>query len=425
MEKVEMADRPRLDAAMAWLRLSVTLVSGLSVLPPAVLGQELVVLWIAAVAYAAMVILLQPYRLCSPRLWWALTGTIDWMLISAAIVMGGGLQSDFYVLYFVLVFGSSVRFGLREAVACGLMTSVSYLGLMLLISVDGSTVLPVAALRMGYLMTMAVGCGLLAREADRATRTDISFEAEQSAVRDLAAALSSELASPLAAASGLVDILLDPATGPLSLQQRTLLGGLDGNIEQAGGLARNLVASERIERGQHGFNPCLGDLNGVVQRVVNSLARLAEAKGVGLVLSLTPALPVVSFDARWLEQALGNVLRNAMQFTPDHGAIRVSTFASKDWLSVEVWNSGAAIPSSLESILFGKFVRYEKSRSIGLGLYVAKRIVDLHGGGISAGNAADGVVVTFKLPCPARQPSLVALPGDTSWSLRRDPALAS
>ena len=422
---METADRPRLDTAMAWIRLWVTLVSGLSVLPPAVLGSELIVLWIAAIAYALLVILLRPHRFCSARVWWALTGFIDWTLISVAIVLSGGLHSDFYVLYFVLVFGSSVRFGLREAVLCGLGTSLFYLGLMLIVAIDVAAVLPVVALRMGYLMTMAVGCGLLARAADRETRADVSHEAEQSAVRDIAATLSRELSNPLSAASALIDILLDPATGSLSPQQRALVCGLDGSIENAGGLARNVVASERLERGQHGFSPGFADLNSTVHDVVNSFARLAEAKAVGLVLNLTPALPLVRFDARWLQQALGNVLRNAVQFAPRKGALRVSTLCSRGWVSIEVWDSGAAIPSDLEPNLFAKFVRDHGSRGIGLGLYVAKRIVELHGGTIAAGNAADGVVVTLSLPCPAQQPSLVALPGDASWTLRGDPLPAS
>jgi len=418
-----MTSRSRLDRATAWLRLAMTLISALVVLTPPTVGPVLGLLWLTAVAYAAILTLGRP-RFISERIWWALTGMIDWTLISTAIVLSGGLSSELYVLYFVLAFGSSVRFGLRESVLCGASTALTYFLLMFAVTPSGVAVFPVVALRMGYLMAIAVGSGLLAREADRATRADVSHEAEQSAVRGVAGALSHELINPLAAASGLVEILLDTSSGPLSVQQRTLLSGLDGHIEHAHGLVRNVVTAERLERGHYGYRPTLGDINGSVQGAVNDLIRLAEARQIGVVLTLAPSLPMTAFDAPLIHHALSNILSNALQFTPSQGAVRVSSALSRGRLVIETWNSGGSISGHIARTLFGKYVR-DRSRGIGLGLYVAKLIVDLHGGELGACNAADGVTVTLSLPCTSHHPNLLAAPDDSAWALRRDPALAS
>lgn len=412
-----------LDRATAWLRLGMILISGVSILSQAGLSQALVQLWLGAVAYSSVILVSGCPKSLSPSLWWMATGTIDWALISAAVVLDGGLASDFYVLYVVLAFGTSVRFGMREAILCGASTAVSYCLIVLAIAEPGATVFPLVALRMGYLMAISVGSGLLAREADRVTRADVSHQAEQIAVRDVAAALSHELINPLAAASGLVEILFDPATGGLSAQQRTLLCGIDGNVEHAHALVRNVVAAERIERGQHGFHASLGDLNTCVQKVVNDFSRLAEARGVGLVVHLTSGLPVVPFDGTLLEHALRNVLGNALEFTPADGAVRVSTAHDAGDLAVEVWNSGGSLSTKVARNPFAKFAR-DRSRGIGLGLYVAKCIAELHGGKIAACNAADGVTVTLRLPCPKQEPHLLAA-SDEAWDLDSDAALAN
>lgn len=410
---------------MSWLRLSVVLLASLSVTDPLASREALGGLWLTGVTYAALVIAARPQRFVSARVWWGLTGMIDWLLISAGIVLDGGVRSDLYLLYFVLAFGAGVRFGLAQAVFCGLGTALSYFVLMLIVSADPGAVVATVAMRGGYLTAIAFGCGLLAREADRHTRAELTRRAEEVAARGIASALSGELRNPLAAASGLVDILLHPSTGELSAHQRALLAGVEGNIERAGNLVRNLIDAERIERETHGFNLRLADLNASVRRAVEPFARQVEGKGIGLVLNLGPSLPLASVDTGWLDQALRNVLVNAVQLTPERGALRLSTVQRGDALVIEVWNSGSALSPRLAPVVFKKFVRDSQSRGVGLGLYVTKSIIDLHGGTISARNAAGGVAVAIELPCRSQTPSLIPVVDAEAWALQRHPALST
>jgi len=424
MSGSEEGTRAQLDGAMSWLRMAVVLLASLSVTDPLASREALAGLWLAGVTYAALVIAARPQRFVSARVWWGLTGMIDWLLISIGIVLDGGARSDLYLLYFVLAFGAGVRFGLAQAVFCGLGTALSYFGLMLLVSDAPGAIAATIAMRGGYLATIAFGCGLLAREAERHTRAELARQAEEVATRGIASALSGEIRNPLAAASGLIDIALHPSTGPLTVQQRTLLMGVDGNIERAGNLVRNLIDAERIDSGTHGFSPRLADLNASVRRAVDPLARQLEAKQIGLLLNLTPSLPLTTIDTAWLDQALRNILINALELTPERGALRLSTAKSGESLVVEVWNSGSAVSPRLAPVLFKKFVRDSQSRGVGLGLYVTKAIVDLHGGQIAARNVADGVAFVIEIPCGQQQPSLIPVVDSDAWELRRHPALA-
>ncbi len=367
--------------------------------------------WGFALAHAVAVLIGEPYRYAPIIVWEVVSGVIDWCFITAAIVATGVEHSDLYVLYFLSVLSIALRFGLREVIVAGVGTAAAYVGLVMATATDWTPALQTAGTRMGYVMLFAVGSGVLAREANRQLRARVKEGAQRRAVEEVTATVSHDLRNPLAAITGLVEILLDSAPETLSLDQRHLLHRINANSQQMANLVNNLVDAELIEHGQQAFRPAAADLNAVVRHVVEAQAHQAEVKQIGLVLDLSPHLPLVTLDSGMIERLVANLLHNAVKFTPENGAIRVSTRRHDARVDIEVWNSGAPIPPALKTLMFEKFTRDKDSKGVGLGLYICKSIVALHGGTLAVHNAPDGgVTIAAELPltavaAPARAPA--------------------
>jgi signal transduction histidine kinase len=371
--------------------------------------------WCGVFVYAVAVLLAAPYRRLPTTVWQVASGFVDWGFITLAIVVTGVERSELYVLYFLSVLSIALRFGLREVVIAGVGTVAAYFGLVAATASDWSAAFQVAGTHMGYILLFAVGSGVLAREAKRQQRARLKGEARRRALEEVTATVSHDLRNPLAAITGLVEILLDAAPETLSFDQRALLHRIDANTQQMNNLVSNLLDAALIERGQQAFRPAPIDLNVVVRRVVEAQAHQAEVKQIGLVLDLSSHLPLVTLDSGMIERLVANLLHNAVKFTPESGAIRVSTRQGDAHVDVEVWNSGAHIPEALQATMFEKFARDDTSSGAGLGLYICKVIVALHRGTIAVHNVAGGGVAAvagfpvsmpdLRSPTPATSPA--------------------
>jgi signal transduction histidine kinase len=113
----------------------------------------------------------------------------------------------------------------------------------------------------------------------------------------------------------------------------------------------------------------------------------AEAQGVQILVQADPHLPEVSVDPERIAQVLGNLVANALRYTPVHGKIRLSAHTEQDKTILEVQDSGTGIATEDLPHIFNRFYRGSKSRQpngeAGLGLAIAKSLVEAHGGRIS------------------------------------------
>jgi diguanylate cyclase len=126
----------------------------------------------------------------------------------------------------------------------------------------------------------------------------------------------------------------------------------------------------------------------------------AAAKGVRLASHLPPKLLFVLADRSRLRQVLSNLLNNALKFTPSEGTIEVSLRRDAGRAMLRVRDSGAGIPSELLPHIFDRFRQVETTGSyrtsgLGLGLSIAKQLVDLHGGTIEAASEGEGQGAEF------------------------------
>jgi histidine kinase len=130
------------------------------------------------------------------------------------------------------------------------------------------------------------------------------------------------------------------------------------------------------------------------------MGRQFQDKGVSLDLSIPNDLSPISADEDRLRQILLNLLSNALQYTPAGGRVQFSATQSEGEISIDVSDTGAGIAADHLPLIFNRFYRVDKSRArsgggSGIGLTIAKRLVEAHGGRIWAASKGPGKGSTF------------------------------
>jgi PAS domain S-box-containing protein len=236
--------------------------------------------------------------------------------------------------------------------------------------------------------------------AERARR-----EAEESSrLKDeFLATLSHELRTPLTSILGWAKLLR--------------AGGLESEFAQRGleAVERNAVAQtrligdlldvSRIITGKLIVEPRPVDLAHVVEAGVESVRPAADARGVRLDLSLEAGAGLVSGDTDRLQQVIWNLLSNAVKFTPRGGRVGVRLSRADGHAEVEVSDTGRGIPTEFLPYVFDRFRQADgritrEHGGLGLGLSIARHLVELHGGTIEAESEGEGRGATFRFRLP-------------------------
>ena len=240
---------------------------------------------------------------------------------------------------------------------------------------------------------LAVDNARLYREAQEANRAKDEFLAN----------LSHELRTPMTAILGWAHLLqLDG----VEEEQKAL--GIE-TIRQSGQAQARLIDElldvSRIVTGKLHLNPAALDLCQVVRAAVTAIGPAADAKRQTVTLDLEAESVPTTGDAARLQQVFWNLLSNAVKFTPPGGTIRV-TVSRPDALTAEisVTDTGEGIPRAFLPLVFERFKQaatIAKGRTgLGLGLAIAKDLVELHGGSISAESGGEGRGSTFRVTLP-------------------------
>ena len=236
---------------------------------------------------------------------------------------------------------------------------------------------------------------------------------------DFIAIVSHELRTPLASIIGYVDLMLDEETGPLNEEQGQYLGIIERNAERLSHLINDILDISRIEAGRIDLAMAPLDVVEIIKETVVTMQ--PQAQGIEMSVSMAAGLPLVQGDPDRIRQVLVNLLGNAIKFTPQGGRVEVSgrclaageqppppgpeLATASDWLLVSVTDTGAGIVTEELDKIFDKFYQAGglADRSVGgsgLGLSIARGIVEAHGGLIWAqsGGENQGSTLTFALP---------------------------
>ena len=211
----------------------------------------------------------------------------------------------------------------------------------------------------------------------------------------LLASVSHDFRTPLSSILGSATSLIDYADKLDPAAKKDLLGQIKKEAEDLDEMVRNLLAITRIDAGALELRRDWLDLREVAERVVSAARRHGAKQPIEI--KLPPELPLVQADATLAEQAIGNVVANAVIHTPSVTHIVLDAVVMADGVAVRVMDNGPGIPADRLPNIFDKFVKGSESRvsgadgshGTGLGLAIAKGIMEAHGGTIKGESPAD------------------------------------
>lgn len=215
-----------------------------------------------------------------------------------------------------------------------------------------------------------------------------------------------ELRTPVAAIKGTAQLALRALSRSALSAERLdkTLHSINQIADRLTALTDELLDASRIQGGQLALRTALLDFAGLVR---DAATRQSErAHDLHVVEADVPEPPVtIDGDAGRLEQVLDNLIDNALKYSPAGGTVQVTLVAEDGWAELAVRDSGIGLPPGAEAAIFQPFGRARNAASsqlpgMGLGLYICRRIVDLHGGHISAESPGEDCGTTLRVRLP-------------------------
>jgi two-component system, NtrC family, sensor histidine kinase KinB len=202
---------------------------------------------------------------------------------------------------------------------------------------------------------------------------------------EFVAKISHELKTPLTSIGMAVGILGDGVVGKLSEKQLELISSMRSDYERLNRLVKEILELSRIESGgiKLDFKPI--NVNLLLKECIKSFSLQCKEKNIRLEYFGNGDLPIISADYDYLHRAISNFIGNSIKFTEKGGEISVTTVAEELNLVICISDTGQGISPEFIDKIFDKFVQVSGSKpgSVGLGLTIAKEIVELHQGSIN------------------------------------------
>jgi signal transduction histidine kinase len=252
---------------------------------------------------------------------------------------------------------------------------------------------------------------LLGRLVATAVQNIRAYEAERRRVEELArlsqlradfvSLVSHELRSPMAAVIGAARTLQDRWRMLSAGQRESFLALIGDETSRLAELVADVLDTSRIEAGTFSYRFDEVDLGLVVDEAVET-AVLAQQE-VPVIASTRGPLPAIRGDRARLRQVLGNLIENAVKYSPEGGEVRVSAAAANGEVRIAVKDAGPGIPPDQQGRIFEKFGRVDvpgaSKPGTGLGLFIARSIAEAHGGSLDVSSGTDpGATFTLTLP---------------------------
>lgn len=219
--------------------------------------------------------------------------------------------------------------------------------------------------------------------------------------------VSHELRTPLTCIHQFVTLLLDGIAGTLTGEQRSHLETVLKSVNQLNAMVRDLLEATRAESGKIRLQSRCVALGELMRQAIKMMNGVAKEKGIGLEIGLDSRIPFVYGDPDRILEVLINLIDNGIKFTPRGGSVIVEaclTETDRDFVYVSVVDSGCGIQPEAKALIFERLYQDPNSidnsrKGLGLGLFIAKELVNLHGGRIwVASDPGHGSTFSFTLP---------------------------
>ena len=220
--------------------------------------------------------------------------------------------------------------------------------------------------------------------------------------RDFVANVSHELRTPLTAIRGYVEALADDAPNPED--RARFLEVIARHAARMERLVKDLLRLAALDARQELVERAPCPVHGLLAGTVSDLATMIEARHQTVDISVDPSVATIRTDAAKLQDALRNLVENAVNYSPEGRRIRLDARPSDGRVEITVSDEGPGLPEADLERVFERFYRVDKARSresggTGLGLSIVKHLVSLLGGRVWAANRPDGgAVFTISLP---------------------------
>jgi signal transduction histidine kinase len=212
---------------------------------------------------------------------------------------------------------------------------------------------------------------------------------ELSAMKEEFLALTThDLRSPLTVISGVINFFTSGRLGDITPEQKNMVAMMERNTQNLIELVNDLLDASKIESGTMRLDAATIELRGLVSELQEQMQPLAREKEIALEEDVPEDLPELRADRAKLRRILVNLVSNALKFTPKGGRVRLGALREGSFVRVSVADTGVGIPREDLHDIFDKYAqaRSRATRSekgTGLGLYITRQLVELHGGKIN------------------------------------------
>lgn len=226
------------------------------------------------------------------------------------------------------------------------------------------------------------------REEKEAVEKKLQAAEELNRIKsEFVSVVSHELRTPLAIIKEAVMLLLDGITGDINDKQREVLAKAENSVRRLKGIIEDLLDVARIETGRLKLHYSLVNLNDLLKDGADFFKKQARDKGISLEYALPKEQVNIFLDHNRINQVIANLITNALKFTEEDGSIRIELKELEDKVRLCFEDTGIGIAKADAARLFNKFTQVAnnsqaQSKGVGLGLSIAKELVNAHGGQI-------------------------------------------
>lgn len=232
------------------------------------------------------------------------------------------------------------------------------------------------------------GAKMLIRRDLELTRANERLRRLDVAKSNFISVAAHQLRTPLTVIKWTIDMILDENLGPLTIEQRGfLMKGYESN-ERMIVLVNDMLVADRAESNklQYQFAPI--QILDLIDNVLYEISIQADEKNITIELTgRDDSLPHITVDTEKIRAVLQNLFENAIKYTPEGGKIQVIASTNKNFVKIAIKDTGIGIPEEQQKNIFSRFFRAPnaiktQTDGSGLGLFIAKSIVEKHGGKI-------------------------------------------